>query len=107
MVNLRPLVLIIGKAFIHLGPGYARKTLGNGVNGLSILQQTDDVMHTHTGVFNPRMSAPDIGRSCNVSVSFVDDCHELSLTALPKRRKFGFELQIATDEFIIRNSVFK
>jgi hypothetical protein len=82
MVNLGPVILVVGETFIDLCAGDSRKTWRNGVHGLAILQQPDDVMHTDSRVFDARIPTPDTGSFGDVTVCFCDGCHAREDTTL-------------------------
>ena len=75
MVNLGPVILVVGEAFIDLCAGDSRKGLRHGVHGLAVLQQPDDVMHADTRAFEARVSASDAGSFSEVTIGFRDGCH--------------------------------
>ena len=67
------MVLVVGETFVNLSFSEVGKTVSrHSIDGLAILEQSNDVVHANTGTFYSRVAAANAGRPDNVTIGFRD-----------------------------------
>jgi hypothetical protein len=65
------MILVVRKTLVYLSPCQRRKTrCRECVNGFSVLQKADDIVHGDPRAFHPSIPAPYVRRSNDVSIGF-------------------------------------
>ena len=94
VVNFGAMILVESKTFIHLRAGQAGKALRNGIHRLAVLQQSNHVMDSDSGVFNASMTTPNARVPNNVAISCADLCHAFKLVGYGRCRKSELEVRV-------------
>lgn len=83
------MVLVVREALVHLGLRERRQAApGEAVNGLAVLQKTDDIVHRNPSALHPRVAAPDVRRSNDVSVGLGNVAHREDGKGLGGKNQF-------------------
>jgi len=70
-------VFVVHEALIDLGSGQFRKAAGNdGINALSVLQETNDIVDTDAGSLHHGMAAPNLRQPCDVPILLRSSNHD-------------------------------
>src|SRR5438093_251327 len=76
-IDFTTVVFVVHEALIDLGSGQFRKAVGNdGINALTVLQQTNDIVDTDAGCLDHGMAAPNLRQPCDVPILLRSSNHD-------------------------------
>lgn len=76
-VNLAAVILIVGQAFIYLCPRQIGEAVlaNDAIYGLSVMEESDDVVNPDTSSLDARSPAADSGRAHDVAIGGRNGIH--------------------------------
>jgi len=99
-VDFTLMVFVIGEAFVYLRAGEGWKAVGDeGIDCLSVLQKSNDIMDSDAGALDERMAGSNAGSFGDIPIGPVSGTHVVSLRCSASERNGDHEFTLIDTNF--------